>query len=399
MSKGDMTMINDEIVDDLEDYITDNQVYKNLRRRSASLAFILTIFLPILLFFFNIACTPRRTVVESFQHIYSMIVLDLDCLAIVLGWLLIQSIFFIPIRNKFYQPSDTISSYRRNGIVAFVFSLSGIYLLNWLNIIRASYVYDNIHKILLASMIVSGFISLLLYMKGTGIRHSKQINPIIAFFYGTDIDLTIAGSNLKLFFELRVGLIGWACLNLCFFLKTMELYTYRRLPACMLIVVQQILHALQLIWYEEDHRMNDNRKKETIGFIRIFGSLCWFPFLWCLPCQYLTLVNYPIKNLYIFGSIIVFIIGMFMYRASHNQQETSKKLCKKNVKSMIFNDEFIFLTSNHCCLYRHPYYLSYLLMLMSWSLPCGSASIPWMLPTYYLLVICHKSHSEGLVSH
>ncbi|CAF0871593.1 unnamed protein product [Rotaria sp. Silwood1] len=393
MSKCDMNIINEEIVDDSEEYITNHQVYKNLRRRSASLALSLTILLPLLLFFFNISCTPRRTVIESLRYIYGMIVFDLDCLAIVLGWLLIQLIFLIPIRNKFHGQSDMISSYRHNGIVAFVFSLSGIYLLNWLNVIRASYVYDNINKILLASIIVSGLISLLLYMKGTGNRHLKQINPIIAFFYGTDINLTIAGINLKLFFELHVGLIGWAVLNLCFFLKTMELYTYRRLSACVLIIIQQILHALQLIWYEEDHCINDNRKKETVGFLHIFGSLCWFPFLWCLPCQYLTLVNYPIKNLYIIGSMIVFIIGMFMYRASHKQQKTLKKLCKKNGKSMIFNDESILLTSNHFFLYRHPYYLGYLLMLMSWSLPCGSTSIPWMLPTYYLLVLCHKSHS------
>ncbi|CAF4102661.1 unnamed protein product [Rotaria sp. Silwood2] len=115
-----MTMIHDEIVDDSEEHITDHQVYKNLRRRSASLALILTILLPVLLFSFNISCTPRRTVVESLRHIYGMLVFDLDCLAIVLGWLLIQSIFLIPIRNQFYRQSDMISSYRHNGIVAFV---------------------------------------------------------------------------------------------------------------------------------------------------------------------------------------------------------------------------------------------------------------------------------------
>jgi len=90
MSKGDTAIINNEIVDGSEEHITDNEIYKNLRQRSVSLAFILTIFLPLLLFFFNIACTLRRTVLESFRHIYSMIVLDFDSLAIVLGWLLIQ---------------------------------------------------------------------------------------------------------------------------------------------------------------------------------------------------------------------------------------------------------------------------------------------------------------------
>ncbi len=90
MSTSDMIMINDENTGGSKDQITDNEVYKNLRGRSASLAFILTIFLPVLLFFFNINCTPRCVIVKSFQQVYGMLAFDLDCLAIVLGWLLIQ---------------------------------------------------------------------------------------------------------------------------------------------------------------------------------------------------------------------------------------------------------------------------------------------------------------------
>jgi len=136
----------------------------------------------------------------------------------------------------------------------------------------------------------------------------------------------------------------------------------------------------------------------------------------CLPSQYLILVNYPIKRLYTIGSVILFITGMFIYRSSHNQQEILKKSCKKNMKSSLFDDGFIGLTSRYWSLCRHPYYLGIfneyinlelvyciflgnLLMLLSWSLPCGSISISWMLPTYYLFIICHKNHSEDLVSH
>ncbi|CAF0958359.1 unnamed protein product [Adineta steineri] len=358
MSKSDITMINDNSVDGLKDHLADNEIYKNLRRHSPLLAFILLIFLPLLLFFFNITCTLRHPIVESFQHVHDMFIFDVDCLAIVLGWLLIQSAFFSLIRKQYYH---------HNGIIAFVFSLGGVYILNWFEIIHASYIYDNIHKILVASIIVSYFIGLLLFIKGNETRYLKQINPIVAFFYGTDINLTITGIDLKLFFELRIGLIGWACLNLCFFLKTIELYTYRRPPAFVLVVIQQILQALQLIWYEDIRLRNNNTKKETIGFIHIFGSLCWFPFLWCLPSQYLILVNYPIKRLYIIVSVILFLLGMFISRRSiHYQQEISSK---KNTKSY----GLISLISNYWTLCRHPYYLGiclleYIFMMISFLL-------------------------------
>ncbi len=77
----------------------------------------------------------------------------------------------------------------------------------------------------------------------------------------------------------------------------------------------------------------------------------------CLPSQYLTLVNYPIKRLYIIGSVVLYIIGMFIYRSTHNQEEIVKKSCKTNMKSMLFNEEFLSLTSGYWSLCQHPYYL------------------------------------------
>lgn len=48
---------------------------------------------------------------------------------------------------------------------------------------------------------------LLLFIKGSQTRHLKQINPIAAFFYETDINLKITGMNLRLFFILRAWLV------------------------------------------------------------------------------------------------------------------------------------------------------------------------------------------------
>lgn len=66
-------------------------------------------------------------------------------------------------------------------------------------------------------------------------------------------------------------------------------------------------------------------------------------------------MNYPIKRLYIIGSAVIFIIGMFISRSTHNEQETLKKSFNK--KSILFNNRLILLTSNYWSLCRHPYYL------------------------------------------
>ncbi len=102
--------------------------------------------------------------------------------------------------------------------------------------------------------------------------------------------------------------------------------------------------------------------------------------------------------------------GMFISRSTHNEQDILKNSCKMNKKSVL-------LTSNYWSLCRHPYYLGKFnkpmtklnrfrlvyclgnfLILLSWALPCNSMSIPWILPAYYLLVICYKNCSKDLVS-
>jgi hypothetical protein len=77
----------------------------------------------------------------------------------------------------------------------------------------------------------------------------------------------------------------------------------------------------------------------------------------CLPSQYLTLINYPIKRLYIITSVVIFLLGMFIYRGTHNQQKILEKSYKKNIKPSVFSIGLISLTSSYWFLCRHPYYL------------------------------------------
>ena len=172
-------------------------------------------------------------------------------------------------------------SIRLHRIIAFISSLTAVYLANKWKILRTSYVYDNIEKVLFATIVIAYFIAILLFAMGTRTRYGKQINPIVGFFYGTDINLTVANVDLRSFLELRAGLIGWACFNLCFLLKTMELHPYRRPTTLILVVIEQILQAFQLISYENDRSIQDNHiKKKTTGFLHVFNALCCFPFLW-----------------------------------------------------------------------------------------------------------------------
>ncbi|CAF1435388.1 unnamed protein product, partial [Didymodactylos carnosus] len=151
-------------------------------------------------------------------------------------------------------------------------------------------------------------------------------------------------------------------------------YTHRIPPFSVLIATQQLIQSFQLLWYEEDRVSNEIIKNESFGFSQVFGSLCWLPFLWCLP-------------------IILAISGIIIYRGAKNQCETFKK-SRKNMEYILLNDGQVWLTSDWWSICRHPCYLGNLLMFISWSLPCGFTLIPWILPVYYLMVIYNRSRIE-----
>lgn len=185
-----------------------------------------------------------------------------------------QSIFFVLIKHA-------LISVRSHRIIAFISSLTAVYSVNKWKILRASYIYDNIEKILFASIVIAYFIAVLLFIMGTRTRYGKQINPIVGFFYGTDINLTIGNVDLRSFLEFRAGLIGWTCLNLSFLFKTIESQPDRRSTSLILVVIEQILQAFQLIYYETNRSIQENHlKKKTTGFLHVFNALCCFPFLW-----------------------------------------------------------------------------------------------------------------------
>lgn len=107
MPTGDLIVNNEENPHHSEGHLIKTEIYKNLRRRSPSLALILTIVLPILLLFIYIACSPRHTILQSSEEVYGIIAFDWDCLAIVLGWLFFQvsnnSFFLRKLMENFFD--------------------------------------------------------------------------------------------------------------------------------------------------------------------------------------------------------------------------------------------------------------------------------------------------------
>ncbi len=76
-------------------------------------------------------------------------------------------------------------------------------------------------------MIMSFALSIFLYIKGRGAADSHATGSFFYDFYmGIERNPRVGWLDLKYFFELRPGIIGWSCLCLVFAMAQHELYGY-----------------------------------------------------------------------------------------------------------------------------------------------------------------------------
>ena len=74
-------------------------------------------------------------------------------------------------------------------------------------------------------------------------------NPIYDFFIGRELNPRVGPLDLKFFFELRPGLIGWVMLDLCFCAQAYK--QYDTVPTALLLVTYfHAFYVADALWFE-----------------------------------------------------------------------------------------------------------------------------------------------------
>lgn len=197
----------------------------------------------------------------------------------------------------------------------------------------------------------------------------RELNPRITLPIFGEIDI-------KVFMEMRPGLLGWVIMDLTFVAHQVKTYGYVS-DSMLLITAFQTLYVLDSHWMEPAICTTMDITTDGFGFMLAFGDVVWLPFIYSIQTKYLAI--YPV-NLGITGStgvLAVLGLGYYIFRGSNNEKNRFRTDPSDpriaHLKYMETKSGSKLLISGWWGTARHINYFGDWIMAWSYSLPTGIA--------------------------
>lgn len=330
---------------------------------------------------------------------------DGKALAIVALWISLQALLYALPIGKVVEglplQSGERLKYRTNGLVAFLLTALGVGVAVHQEV-DLTYVHSNFLQLATATLLLSVLLSLYLYARARK-ASPQDLAPggnsgylIYDFFMGRELNPRIRTFDLKFFFEMRPGLIGWLMVNFCLALAEMKLQGLDSpSPAMILVNAFQMLYIVDAFWNEEGILSYMDIIHEGFGFMLAFGDLVWVPFTYSLQALYLVNHPNPLSYPWLAAIITIKAVGYYIFRQSNSEKNSFRRNPSDpkltHLKTIPTATGKSLLVSGWWGVVRHPNYLGDLIMALAWSLPCGFNHIlPYFYLIYFLVLLVHR---------
>lgn len=299
-------------------------------------------------------------------------------------------------------PAGNVLPYKINALAATLVTIGAFFLGSYgLNLFPATFVYDNYGPLITVGTI-SGFVfALLAYLKGVYAPTNRDASVHGQFFYdfwmGVELNPRIGNFDIKMFSIGRIGMIGWAIVNLSHAAKQYELYGQLS-NSMVLLQVLQMIYIIDWAWKEAWYTQTLDIMHDHYGFFMAYGSTCWV--LTIYTSQAWFLVHHPNHLSAVEVTLILGmnILGYTLFRLT-NDEKTAFRASKGKVtiwgkparaieavyKTADGQERHnLLLASGFWSLSRHFNYLCDLFITASFCM-CGgfSSVIPW---TYQVMM-------------
>eukprot|EP00299_Pterocystis_sp_00344_P013937 c6881_g1_i1.p1 GENE.c6881_g1_i1~~c6881_g1_i1.p1 ORF type:complete len:421 (+),score=109.03 c6881_g1_i1:54-1316(+) len=329
---------------------------------------------------------------------------DANALGVVLAWLAFHVFLERVLPHTKAQgvelANKTRLSYRINAHAQFWVTIVVVASLHAFTQYKLDYVYEHFLHLAVASVIVSISLSTFLYVKSFTrgallAKGGNSGNPIYDFFIGRELNPRIGDFDLKVFCELRPGLIGWFVIN-----AAMAVHEYSRtgfISMSMLLVnVSQGLYVWDALFNEVAILTTMDITTDGFGYMLAFGDLSWVPFTYSLQARYLADYNSGLSPAALATISSINLIGLYIFRGANGQKDAFRSNpnapAVRHLKFLETKSGRKLLTSGFWGLARKINYTGDWLMGLSWCLFCGSAHItPYFYAIYFAVLLIHRA--------
>ncbi|AOA61200.1 C-14 sterol reductase [Komagataella phaffii CBS 7435] len=206
-------------------------------------------------------------------------------------------------------------------------------------------------------------------------------NPIFDWFIGRELNPRIGSWDIKLFCELRPGMLLWLLINLSC-LHQQYLKEGKIFDSLLLVNFLQMFYIIDGVLNEEGLLTMMDIATDGFGFMLAFGDLTLVPFTYSLQSRYLVLK--PV-HLGLFNMILICILaftGYYIFHSANSQKSKFRQGLLPSMKSIETETGSKLLVDGWWRRSQHINYLGDWLIAWSWCLPTGFNSV---LPYYYVI--------------
>lgn len=394
-----------------------NPITKTREFGGAIGASIMIVFLPLVILFLHLACNEKYVAqgftveIETIKRIFDEDIVDnwrelffnVDCWKFYLSWFfgLVVLDVFIPGTEKYGVElrDKTKLKYNINGIQLVGFLITAIlarFYLYGFNLPELNFLYDHFAAMMVTTWEFSVILSFFVYFfsfvpltgkNGTGTKerilsvNGNTGNIVFDWFIGRELNPRVGEWDIKLFCELRPGLLLWLLLNLSCLQKQFQTLGYVT-NSMILVNLFQFIYIIDGVLNEEGCLTMIDITTDGFGFMLAFGDLCWVPFAYCLQSRYLALIEINLPTIAIISIVLINCLGFYIFKASNNQKNDFRQGKLPHLKSIQTERGTKLLVDGWWAVSQHTNYLGDIIIALSWCLPTGFNTIL----TYFYLI-------------
>ncbi|OCT53128.1 Delta(14)-sterol reductase [Cladophialophora carrionii] len=264
-----------------------------------------------------------------------------------------------------------------------------------------TYIWDNLPQVVTANLLMSYAQAIYVYLASFSVPHPGQPNPehrelakgghtgnmLYDFFIGRELNprvaipawIPVAGGqviDIKVFNEMRPGLLNWIILDLAFVAHQYKTYGYMT-DSILLVTFFQVLYVMDALYMEPAIMTTIDVISDGFGFMLAFGGLTWVPFIYSLQTRYLAVYPLTLGVTGIAGVLAVQALGYYIFRGANNEKNRFRTNPNdprvSHLETMTTESGSKLLVSGWWGTARHINYLGDWIMSWSYSLPTGVA--------------------------
>ncbi|CAZ81998.1 unnamed protein product [Tuber melanosporum] len=264
-----------------------------------------------------------------------------------------------------------------------------------------AYIWDNQLQLMTAALISSIILAFYCYISSffTGeLLANDTGNFIYDWFLGRPLNPRIGSFDIKVFSELRPGMILWPILNFAFMAH--QYNTHGKITDSMILV-----NAFHL-WYVCDALHNEPAVLTTMdvttdgfGFMLSFGDLMWLPFNYSLQSRYLAMHPFELGLLGVVGVLAVQGLGYWIFRRANREKHDFRtdpndpKLA--HIKYIETKSGSRLMITGWWGIARHINYLGDWIMAWAWCLPTGyRGPLSYFYVVYFAILLLHRDRRD-----